>query len=128
MSRRLVAGVDTSTQSTKVLVCDADTGEVVREGRAGHPDATEVDPAHWWRAFGEATGDGALLSGVAAIGVGGQQHGMVLLDEDGAVVRDALLWNDTRSAGAATDLIAELPGGAAGWADGPGSCRWPASP
>ncbi|WP_327005563.1 xylulokinase [Dactylosporangium sp. NBC_01737] len=119
MSRRLVAGVDTSTQSTKVLVCDADTGEVVREGRAGHPDATEVDPAHWWRAFGEAT-DGALLDGVAAIGVGGQQHGMVLLDEAGDVVRDALLWNDTRSAGAATDLIAELPGGAAGWADATG--------
>ena len=118
--RRLVAGVDTSTQSTKVLVCDADTGEVVREGRAGHPDATEVDPAHWWRAFGEATGDGALLEGVAAIGIGGQQHGMVLLDEAGAVVRDALLWNDTRSAGAATDLIAELPGGAAGWADATG--------
>ncbi|MET7426253.1 xylulokinase [Dactylosporangium sp. NPDC005555] len=115
MTQRLVAGVDTSTQSTKVLVCDADTGAVVREGRAGHPDATEVDPAHWWRAFGEATRDG-LLDGVAAIGVGGQQHGMVLLDEAGDVVRDALLWNDTRSAGAATDLIAELPGGAAAWA------------
>ncbi|MEV0560024.1 xylulokinase [Dactylosporangium sp. NPDC050588] len=115
MTRRLVAGVDTSTQSTKVLVCDADTGEVVREGRAGHPDATEVDPAHWWRAFGEATGDG-LLDDVKAIGVGGQQHGMVLLDEAGDVVRDALLWNDTRSAAAATDLIAELPGGAADWA------------
>jgi xylulokinase len=124
VTRRLVAGVDTSTQSTKVLVCDADTGEVVREGRAGHPDATEVDPAHWWRAFGEATGDtregGGILDGVAAIGVGGQQHGMVLLDEAGAVVRDALLWNDTRSAGAAADLIAELPGGAAGWADATG--------
>ncbi|MFC4996458.1 xylulokinase [Dactylosporangium cerinum] len=120
MTRRLVAGVDTSTQSTKVLVCDADTGEVVREGRAGHPDATSVDPAHWWRAFGEATGDtrggGGILDGVAAIGVGGQQHGMVLLDEAGDVVRDALLWNDTRSAGAATDLIAELPGGAEAWA------------
>jgi xylulokinase len=114
-----VAGVDTSTQSTKVVVCDADTGEVVREGRAGHPDATEVDPAHWWRAFGEATSND-ILDGVAAIGVGGQQHGMVLLDGDGQVVRDALLWNDTRSAGAATDLIAELPGGAAGWADATG--------
>jgi len=110
----LVAGVDTSTQSTKVLVCDADTGAVLREGRAGHPDATEVAPAHWWRAFQEATADG-LLDGVAAIGVGGQQHGMVLLDEAGDVVRDALLWNDTRSAGAAADLIGELPGGAEGW-------------
>ncbi|MFD0581718.1 FGGY family carbohydrate kinase [Dactylosporangium darangshiense] len=91
----LVAGVDTSTQSTKVLVCDADTGAVLREGRAGHPDGTEVAPAHWWHAFEEATA-GGLLDGVAAIGVGGQQHGMVLLDEAGEVVRDALLWNDTR--------------------------------
>ncbi|GAA4246474.1 xylulokinase [Dactylosporangium darangshiense] len=116
----LVAGVDTSTQSTKVLVCDADTGAVLREGRAGHPDGTEVAPAHWWHAFEEATA-GGLLDGVAAIGVGGQQHGMVLLDEAGEVVRDALLWNDTRSAGAAEDLIAELPGGAAGWAEAAGS-------
>ncbi|GAA3457146.1 xylulokinase [Dactylosporangium matsuzakiense] len=115
----LVAGVDTSTQSTKVVVCDADTGAVVREGRAGHPDGTEVAPAHWWTAFQEATA-GGLLDGVAAIGVGGQQHGMVLLDEAGEVVRDALLWNDTRSAGAAEDLIAELPGGAAGWAEAVG--------
>ncbi|WP_433614415.1 xylulokinase [Dactylosporangium sp. CA-139114] len=115
----LVAGVDTSTQSTKVLVCDADTGAVVREGRAGHPDGTEVAPEHWWSALREATA-GGLLDGVAAIGVGGQQHGMVLLDEAGAVVRDALLWNDTRSAGAAEDLIAELPGGAAGWAEAVG--------
>ncbi|WP_433217069.1 xylulokinase [Dactylosporangium sp. CS-047395] len=115
----LVAGVDTSTQSTKVLVCDADTGAVVREGRAAHPDGTEVAPAHWWTAFQEATA-GGLLDGVAAIGVGGQQHGMVLLDEAGNVVRDALLWNDTRSAGAAEDLIAELPGGAAGWASAVG--------
>jgi xylulokinase len=115
----MVAGVDTSTQSTKVLVCDADTGAVLREGRAGHPDGTEVAPEHWWRAFQEATA-GGLLDGVAAIGVGGQQHGMVLLDEAGAVVRDALLWNDTRSAGAAEDLIGELPGGAAGWAEAVG--------
>jgi xylulokinase len=118
--RRLVAGVDTSTQSTKVLVCDAETGAVLRQGRAGHPDATEVAPAEWWRAFEEATADG-LLDGVAAIGVGGQQHGMVLLDAEGAVVRDALLWNDTRSARAAADLIAELPDGAAGWAQSTGS-------
>jgi xylulokinase len=117
--RTLVAGVDTSTQSTKVLVCDAETGEVVRQGRAAHPDATEVAPAEWWRAFTEATADG-LLDGVAAIGVGGQQHGMVCLDAEGAVVRDALLWNDTRSGQAAADLIAELPGGAAGWAEATG--------
>jgi xylulokinase len=110
----LVAGVDTSTQSCKVLVCDAETGEVVRQGRASHPDGTEVDPREWWRAFEEATADG-LLDGVSAIAVGGQQHGMVTLDESDEVVRPALLWNDTRSAQDASDLIAEL-GGAQRWA------------
>src|SRR3954447_14228314 len=111
--RPLVAGVDCSTQATKVLVCDAGTGAVVREGRAPHPDATEVDPQQWWQAWQQAS-DG-LLDGVSAVAVGGQQHGMVLLDEDGAVVRPALLWNDTRSAGAAGDLVEEL-GGRAAWA------------
>ncbi len=116
--RTLVAGVDSSTQSCKVLVCDAATGEVVRSGRAAHPDATEVDPAHWWRAFEEAT-SGGLLEGVSAVAVGGQQHGLVLLDEAGEVVRPALLWNDTRSAGTAADLVAEL-GGPAAWAQAVG--------
>lgn len=111
---RLVAGVDCSTQSTKVLVCDAATGEVVREGRAPHPDATEVAPAVWWEAW--RTASEGLLDGVAALSVGGQQHGMVLTDESGAVVRDALLWNDTRSAGAADDLIGDL-GGPGAWAE-----------
>ena len=110
----LVAGVDSSTQSCKVLVCDAVTGEVVRQGRASHPDGTEVHPREWWRAFAEATADG-LLDGVSAIAVGGQQHGMVTLDESDEVVRPALLWNDTRSAQDATDLIEEF-GGAERWA------------
>ena len=59
------------------------------------------------------------LDDVAAIAVGGQQHGMVCLDERGTVVRPALLWNDTRSAQAAADLVAEL--GAQEWADAVGS-------
>ncbi|MGR6963910.1 xylulokinase [Geodermatophilus sp. URMC 61] len=115
----LVAGVDSSTQSCKVVVRDADTGALVREGRAPHPDGTEVDPAAW-RAALEAAIDGAGgLGDVAAVAVGGQQHGMVCLDEDGAVVRPALLWNDTRSAGAARELTAELGGGQA-WAEAVG--------
>lgn len=113
----LVAGVDCSTQATKVLVCDAATGAVVREARVAHPDATEVDPAIWWDAWRQASG--GLLDDVAAISVGGQQHGMVLLDEDGAPVRDALLWNDNRSAAAAESLTAEL-GGAQAWAEATG--------
>ncbi|WP_410663002.1 xylulokinase [Amycolatopsis sp. lyj-84] len=117
MKSDLVAGIDSSTQSTKVVVCDAETGEIVRTGRASHPDGTEVAPSAWWDAFREAT-DG-LLDGVAAIGIGGQQHGMVTLDEDGAVVRPALLWNDTRSAKAAEDLGREL--GPENWAKSVGS-------
>ncbi len=98
-----------------MVVRDAASGELIRESRAAHPPGTEVDPAAWWRALVEATG-GGLLDGVAAIAVGGQQHGMVALDEAGAVVRPALLWNDTRSAEAATALVGELgPPGSPGW-------------
>ena len=101
----LVAGVDSSTQSVKVVVRDAETGDLVREGRATHPDGTEVHPDHWWSALEEASA--GLLDGVEAMAVAAQQHGMVALDEAGEVVRPALLWNDTRSAQDAADLVAE---------------------
>ena len=104
----LVAGVDSSTQSCKVLIVDAMTGATVREGRAPHPDGTEVDPAAWWAAFLSAVDAAGGLDDVDAISIGGQQHGLVALDSEGWVVRDALLWNDTRSAGAAADLVAEI--------------------
>jgi len=104
----LVAGVDSSTQSCKVVVRDLTTGEVVRSGRASHPDGTSVDPRHWGDALLAAIADAGGLADVSAIAVGGQQHGMVALDAQGRVIRDALLWNDTRSAGAARDLIAEF--------------------
>ena len=121
----LVAGVDSSTQACKVVVRDADTGALVREGRAVHPPGTEVDPQAWWDALQEALAQAGGLDDVAALSVGGQQHGMVCLDEAGEVVRPALLWNDTRSAGAATDLIAELgdgdeQAGRQAWADAVG--------
>jgi xylulokinase len=80
---------------------------------------TQIHPDLWWRAFGQATADG-LLDEVQAIAVAGQQHGMVTLDDAGEVVRPALLWNDTRSASAARDLVDEL-GGPAAWADAVGS-------
>ncbi|WP_020017234.1 xylulokinase [Promicromonospora sukumoe] len=122
----LVAGVDTSTQSCKIVVRDAETGALVRTGSAKHPDGTEVDPQHWWDAFQEAAAAAGGLADVAAISVGGQQHGMVTLDADGNVVRPALLWNDTRSAPSAEALISELgdgsrEAGAQAWADAVGS-------
>ena len=123
----LVAGVDSSTQSCKIVIRDAATGAPVRQGRAPHPDGTEIHPDRWWRALGEAIGAAGGLDDVAALSVGGgQQHGMVVLDADGEVIRPALLWNDTRSAAAARDLIVELGGGdeAAGraaWAQAVGS-------
>src|ERR687893_726628 len=115
----LVAGVDSSTQSCTVVIRDADSGHRIRNGRAPHPPGTEVDPAGWWDALQAALEQAGGLSDVDAIAVAGQQHGMVCLDDDGAVVRPALLWNDTRSAGAARDLTAELGGGQA-WADAVG--------
>jgi xylulokinase len=117
--KKYVAGVDSSTQSCKVVIRDASTGELVRQGAAKHPAGTEVPPDAWWDALVEAIGAAGGLDDVAAISVAGQQHGMVALDADGEVVRDALLWNDTRSASAARELTAEL--GAEEWARRTGS-------
>jgi xylulokinase len=114
----LVAGIDSSTQSTKVVLCDAADGTVVGAGSAPHPPGTEVDPRAWWDALCKA-GDG-LLSRAAAIAVAGQQHGSVVLDNGGSVVRPALLWNDMRSAAAAADLVEEF-GGPRWWAETTGS-------
>ncbi|WP_205876057.1 xylulokinase [Mycobacterium camsae] len=111
----LVAGIDCSTQSCKVLVCDAETGAVLRQGRAAHPDGTEIDPAAWESAARQAIAAAGGIADVAAVAIGAQQHGMVCLDSAGAVVRPALLWNDLRSAGAAGSLVDEL-GGPQEWA------------
>lgn len=109
-NRKLIAGVDSSTQSCKVVIRDAETGELIREGRASHPDGTEINPSHWKSALDSAIAKAGGVSDVSAISIGGQQHGMVALSADGGVIRDALLWNDTRSAAAAEDLNQELGG------------------
>jgi len=114
----LVAGVDSSTQSCKVVLCDADDGTVVATGSAPHPDGTECDPVAWWTALQQA-GDG-LLRRAVAVGVASQQHGMIVLDGAGAVIRPALLWNDLRSAEAAAELVTEM-GGPQWWATQTGS-------
>lgn len=113
MSEKLVAGVDSSTQSVKVVIRSAETGKLLREGRAVHPDGTEIDPVHWKEALDKAIIDAGGFEDVSAISIGGQQHGMVALDANGDVVRQALLWNDTRSAQAATDLNSDCGGASA---------------
>jgi xylulokinase len=108
MASDFVLGVDSSTQSTKALLVDAATGEVVAQQSAPHPDGTSVDPRAWLDAFDLATA--GLLDRASAVAVGGQQHGMVALDDSDAPVHDAILWNDTRSSGEALDLIDEMGG------------------
>ncbi len=112
-------GIDSSTQSCKVVVRDPLSGELVRHGRALHPDGTEVEPRFWESALHAAIAEAGGLEDIAALSVGGQQHGLVCLDEAGEVVRPALLWNDTRSGPAAAELVAER--GAPFWATAVGS-------
>jgi xylulokinase len=105
----LVAGVDSSTQSVKIVIRDAQSGRLIREGRAPHPPGTEVDPEQWWLALQQAITSAGGLADVSAISIGGQQHGMVTLDANGNLIRPALLWNDTRSAAAAQAINQENP-------------------
>jgi len=124
VSRRLVAGVDSSTGSTKVELRDIDTGAVVARGRAPHPSTTppcsEQDPDAWWQALITATSAcGNARADVVAISVAGQQHGLVCLDMDGRPLRPAVLWNDTTSAADADRLVARL--GRRTWATACGS-------
>lgn len=120
MAGRLVAGVDCSTQATKVVLVDPDSGEIVGSGRAEHEvrgedGARESDPHGWWDALRDALAATGRATDIGAIAVGGQQHGLVTLDAAGEPVRPAMLWNDTRSASDAIGLTERL--GAAGWAE-----------
>ncbi|TDC75730.1 xylulokinase [Streptomyces hainanensis] len=119
----LVIGVDSSTQSTKALVVDSATGSVVARGQAPHVVTAEhdSDPEQWWTALTDALEQcGPAAGEAAAIAVAGQQHGLVTLDASGRPVRNALLWNDTRSAPQRARLIDEL-GGPGAWAERVGS-------
>ncbi|GMU77607.1 MAG: xylulokinase [Acidimicrobiia bacterium] len=123
----LVVGVDSSTSGCKVVVRDAESGAVVAEGRAPHPPThpprSEQSPDAWMQAFTTACAR-AEVPGVhppAAIAIGGQQHGLVVVDDDGAPLRPAKLWNDTESADDAAALLDALPGGAGAWAEACGS-------
>jgi xylulokinase len=104
-----VAGVDSSTQSVKIVVRDSESGALLAEASRPHPDGTEIDPQHWLDALKAVIEEIGGLESLDAISIGGQQHGMVLLDSEGEVIRPALLWNDTRSAAQAAAINAAFP-------------------
>lgn len=113
-----VVGVDSSTQSCKVLAVDLASGAVVAAGASPHPDGTAVDPRVWVAALESAWSDAGIhdrAADVVGVSVAAQQHGMVALDEKNTPVHDALLWNDVRSAPQASAMLAEL--GADAWVD-----------
>lgn len=100
-------GIDTSTTSSKALLID-EQGNVIAVASNPHtlqtpkPLWSEQDPREWWEAVSasiksvlEKAGIGG--EGVAAVGLTGQMHGLVLLDSDGMVLRPAILWNDQRT-------------------------------
>ena len=119
----LVLGVDSSTQSTKVEIRDAESGRLFGFGAGSHPPTnpprSEQDPAVWWNALGQAiraAGRDAKLSEVRAISVAAQQQGMVVIDAAGRSIRPAKLWNDTESAADTAAMVARL--GPERWASG----------
>src|SRR4051812_41997090 len=120
--RELLIGIDSGTQSTKALVVDSRDGKVLASASQGYdliPDlpagAKEQHPHTWRDATGSAIRQAlrqakAVAADVVAIGVSGQQHGFVALDDAGAVIRPAKLWCDT-STTAECDEITEKLGG-----------------
>lgn len=111
----LVAGVDSSTQSTKVVVIDADDGAVVASGSAPHEvrgshGARETAPQTWAGALEAALAATGCAGDVAAMSVAAQQHGLVVLGAGGEVLRPAILWNDTRASAEASQLVEALGG------------------
>ncbi|HEX7070314.1 MAG TPA: xylulokinase [Rhodothermales bacterium] len=112
-------GIDASTTATKALLID-ETGEVVSVASSGydyetpHPLWTEQEPALWWEAAVQSIRKLLAETRVApesiiGIGLTGQMHGLVLLDEDGNVIRKSILWNDQRT-GAQCDTIRRVLG------------------
>lgn len=116
--KRAYLGIDCGTQSTKVVLRDPRTGAVLAVGRAPHEliereDGTrEQDPAWWIGALRVAVRDALREKRfeIVGLGVSGQQHGLVCLDERGRPVRPAKLWNDTTTAPECDELTRKLGG------------------
>ena len=98
-------GIDVGTSAVKLLLVD-ETGKIRNSASAEYPlffpqpGWSEQNPTDWWDAVGQCFRellDGCDASLVAGIGVGGQMHGLVALDENDAVIRPAILWNDGRT-------------------------------
>ena len=114
----LVLGLDVGTQGTKGLVVDAESREVVARATASYdllpglpPGAAEQHPETWAGALRDVCGELARqvdLARVEALGVSGQQHGLVVLDGAGEVVRPAKLWCDTSTTDEARELSERL--------------------
>ena len=112
-------GIDLGTSEVKVLLIDK-AQRIVASGHAAlivsrpQPLWSEQDPADWWRATLAAIADIARshpreLAALRGIGLSGQMHGAVLLDVAGAVLRPAILWNDTRSGAQCVELERRVP-------------------
>jgi len=99
MKREIVLGVDSSTQSTKVIAVDIESGETLGIGRAPHTGENIQHPGDWWVALRQAVREVAEPSYVVlAIAVAAQQHGLVTIDDSGHPVRPAPLWNNSEAA------------------------------
>ena len=123
----LVAGIDSSTQSCKVVVLDAETRATGARRICAAPDRGRRSIRSTGGTHCSRRSTRRVDSTTSKpLSVGGQQHGLVALDEHGEVIRPALLWNDLRSASSADDLVLELgegdrEAGAAAWAQAVGS-------
>src|SRR5574342_139990 len=107
MGKQLFLGIDTSTTGSKALLVD-ENGAVVGTASSPHTLSTprplwsEQDPEEWWQAVSASIRSVLHLAGVegeavAAVGLTGQMHGLVLLDQAGKILRPAILWNDQRT-------------------------------
>jgi xylulokinase len=99
----ILVGLDVGTTGVKALALSSDghvlaTATRVYELSTPRPGWAEQDPDDWWRAAEAALAEVSAGRAVAAIGLSGQMHGLVVLDDDGGVIRPAILWNDQRTA------------------------------